>query len=358
MIASHHHAGRAARVTASAAWIRRVRHGTRAKQVIKLIRCVALCGAVLALAGCVGNIHMSFLNPQGPVARAQAEHFYWVLGIMGVFVAGPIFLALPFLLWRYRYGNRKAVGFAPKWRDNTVINVLTWAGPVAIVIVLGYFVWRDSHKLDPYTPLVSRQPALQVQVIGYDWKWLFIYPKQHIATIGTLVVPVGRPVSFQLTSATVMQSFFIPALGSQIYAMGGMVTQLNLEASNAGKFLGENTMYDGNGFHFEKFVTVAKQPFEFDQWVRRVQATGVPLDHAILSAIGQRDTREQLIEQLPRAAVHGGSVYLTGVTAKLFPRVVKAMLDDTMPEPAAGTGPSPMPLSAPRPATPIKDDHP
>lgn len=305
-------------------------------------RRIAMTAAGLLLGGCSrSGIHMSFLNPQGPVARAEMVHFYWVLGIMAVFVAGPIFLALPFFLWRYRYDNRKPVAYTPKWKDNVPINVLTWAGPVLIVCVLGFFVWRDSHKLDPYKPLASNQPALQLQVIGYDWKWLIIYPKQHIAMIGTMVMPVGRPLSIQLTSATVMKSFFIPALGSQIYAMSGMVTRLNLEAGNAGRFLGEDTMYDGNGFHDEKFTAVAVSPDQFKAWVRHVQATGVPLDRGILKVISMRTTREQMIASLPAAAVRGGNVYLTGVTAGLFPRVVKAMQDDTSPVvPLAGT-PSP-----------------
>ncbi|HEU5443742.1 MAG TPA: ubiquinol oxidase subunit II, partial [Steroidobacteraceae bacterium] len=238
-------------------------------------RCIAGAAFPLLLGGCAGDEHMSFLDPQGPVAHAQMVHFYWVLGIMAVFVAGPIFLLLPLLLWRYRYGN-SAARYAPKWRDNGVIVLLTWGGPILIVCVLGFLVWRDSHRLDPYKPLPSSQPPLQVQVIGYDWKWLFIYPDRGIATIGTFALPVGRPVTLHLTSATVMQSFFIPALGGQIYAMGGMVTQLNLEASREGRFLGENTMYNGNGFHFEKFVAVAKPPAQFDAWVREVRTTGAP----------------------------------------------------------------------------------
>ncbi|MGH8191760.1 MAG: hypothetical protein ACREP2_09970 [Rhodanobacteraceae bacterium] len=308
-------------------------------------RCVAMCAVLLTLSACVGNEHMSFLDPQGPVAHAQMVHFYWVLGIMAVFVAGPIFLALPFILWRYRYTNQ-AARYTPKWRDNGLITFLTWAGPVAIVIVLGFFVWRDARKLDPYTPLASNQPTLQVQVIGYDWKWLFIYPDQHIATIGTFAVPVGRPVSIHLTSATVMQSFFIPALGSQIYAMGGMVTQLNLQASNPGCLLGENTMYNGNGFHFQKFTAIAMQPGAFTAWVRKVKQNGVPLDAKLLDAIGRRNTREQLVASLPPVASHHGSFYFTGVSADLFPHVVEAMKNGTSPTVPAVGAPITEPLQA------------
>lgn len=321
--------------------------------MVRWARCIGVAVIPLLLGACAGNEHMSFLDPQGPVAHAQMVHFYWVLGIMAVFVAAPIFLVLPLLLWRYRYGNT-AARYTPKWRDNGVIVLMTWGGPILIVCALGFLVWRDSHRLDPYKPLPSSQPALQVQVIGYDWKWLFIYPDQGIATIGTFVMPVGRPVTLHLTSATVMQSFLIPALGGQIYAMGGMVTQLNLEARHEGQFLGENTMYNGNGFHFEKFVAVAKQPADFNAWVREVRTTGMPLDQRILAMISQSNTREQLVTQLPRAAVHGTDVYLTGVTADLFRRVVETVMAGTLPEqPAAGSKgrKGHVPVSAPTSAT-------
>lgn len=293
---------------------------------IRWVLCEALLLAgAFVLAGCSGSEHMTFLNPQGPVAQAQMAHFYWVLGIMAVFVAGPIFLLLPLILWRYRYGNKTAK-YTPKWRDSKLLVLANWGGPVLIVCALGFFVWRDSNKLDPYASLASKQPALQVQVIGYDWKWLFIYPEQGIATIGTLALPVGRPVTFHLTSATVMQSFFIPALGSQIYAMGGMVTRLNLEASQPGCLLGENTMYNGNGFHFQKFTAIAMQPGAFAAWVRKVRENGVPLDAKLLDAIGRRSTRAQLVASLPLAVSHNGSLYFTGVSTKLFPHVVEAMM--------------------------------
>src|SRR5699024_2803058 len=141
--------------------------------------------------------------------------------------------------------------------------------------------------------------ALRVQVIGYDWKWLFIYPDQGIATVGKLVMPAKRPVSLQLTSATVMQSFFIPALGSQIYAMGGMVTQLNLQADKSGRFLGENTMYNGKGFRAQRFSAVATTPSDFSKWVASVRARGTPLDAHILKIIARRSTRAQLVSALP-----------------------------------------------------------
>ena len=281
---------------------------------------------VLILCGCAGSTHLSFLDPQGPIAAAQRSHFYWVLGIMAVLVAGPIFVLLPLFVWRYRYGNT-ASRYKPKWQYSRLLEIMSWTGPILIVIVLASFVWRDTHKLDPYKPLASGQAPLQVDVIGYDWKWLFIYPDLGIASIGTLALPTARPVSLHLTSATVMQSFFIPSLGSQIYAMGGMVTQLNLMASEPGASLGENTMYSGGGFYQQKFTAHAMVPADFEAWVGKVRATGMPLDSRNLQAIARPGTRSDLIAALPDARSTDGDVYFNGVSRSLFPAVVMATMD-------------------------------
>lgn len=299
---------------------------TKPGRAIAFGRWVALCAALLMLSACAGSTHLSFLDPQGPVADAQRWHFYWVLGIMAVLVAGPIFLLLPLFIWRYRYGN-KVARYAPRWSYSRLLEIMSWTGPILIVIVLSFFVWRDAHKLDPYKPLASGQAPLKVEVIGYDWKWLFIYPDQGIASIGTLALPTGRPVLLHLTSATVMQSFFIPALGSQIYVMGGMVTQLNLQASQPGASLGENTSYSGAGFHQQKFTAQAMSPADFEVWMGKVRATGMPLDAQNLQAIAQPSTRSELIAALPAARSMGGDVYFNGVSRSLFPAVVMATMD-------------------------------
>lgn len=271
-------------------------------------------------------MHLSFLDPQGPIADAQHSHFYWVTGIMAVLVAGPIFVLLPFFVWRYRYGN-KSSRYAPGWANSRLLAAMSWAGPIVIVIVLAFFVWRDAHRLDPYKPLASDEAPLRIEVIGYDWKWLFIYPDQGIASIGTMALPTNRPVSLHITSATVMQSFFIPALGSQIYAMGGMVTQLNLQASMAGASLGENTMYNGDGFHQQKFTAQAMSPAAFATWVGKVRTTGMPLNAQTLQVIGQRGTRSELIAALPGTRAMNGDIYFNGVSRSLFPAVVTATME-------------------------------
>ncbi len=317
-------------------------------------RWTVLGALVLMLAACGGHTHLSFLDPQGPVANAQRWHFYWVLAIMAVLVAGPIFLLTPLIVWRYRYGKKKSK-YTPRWRVSWILEITAWGGPILIVVALGFFVWRDTHKLDPYKPLASSQAPLRVQVIGYDWKWMFIYPQQGIASIGTLALPAGRPVSMEITSATVMQSLFIPALGSQIYAMGGMVSQLNLQASKPGKFLGENTMYNGNGFHHQQFTAAAMTPAHFKAWVRKVRTTGIALNAQTLRIIERRDKRSDLIAALPQARVKSmhGNVYLTDVKNTLFPAVVMAIMNGrrTLPQSAFAH-----PHLAPR--SPGSDAHP
>jgi cytochrome o ubiquinol oxidase subunit 2 len=289
--------------------------------------------AALMLAGCSGDTHLSFLDPQGPVASAQRWDFVVALAVLVVFVAIPVFVLTPWFLWRYRYGARSS-RYTPKWNFSGPLEIAFWAGPVVIVVLLAIIVWRDTHALDPYKPLASDQPALRVQVIGYDWKWLFIYPDQGIASIGVFALPVGRPVAMQLTSATVMQSLHIPALGSQIYAMGGMVTQLHLQADRPGRSLGENNMYNGNGFHQQRFTAVAMTPEGFNAWASEVRSNGIALNEQSLKVISQRSTRAELIAALSQPRSPDGNVYFSGATAALFPAVVMATMGGTMVAPA------------------------
>lgn len=285
------------------------------------------------LAGCSAQTHLSFLDPQGPVAAAQRHHFAEVLIVLLVFVAIPVFVLTAGFLWRYRFGA-KASRYAPHWNYSGLLEIASWTGPVVIVVVLSIMVWRATAALDPYKPLASDQPALRVQVIGYDWKWLFIYPDEGIASIGVLALPVGRPMAMQLTSATVMQSLHIPALGSQIYAMGGMVTQLHLQADRPGQSMGENNMYNGNGFHQQRFTAVAMTPERFNAWAADIRSNGLALNAQSLKVISQRSTPAELFAALSQPKSPDGNVYFSGVTAALFPAVVMATMAGTTAVPA------------------------
>ncbi len=218
------------------------------------------------------------MNHAGPIAASQWR-LYVIVGIVLVFVAGPVLLLTPLIAWHYRLSN-KHNAFRPNWDFSWTLEGFIWIPPTGIVIGLGFLLWHYTHALDPYRPLASDQPALEVQAVGLDWKWLFIYPDQRIATVNQLVIPVGRPVHISLTSGTVMQSLLIPQLAGQIYAMAGMTTQLNLAASRPGVYRGENTQFNGAGFQNEKFDVVALPPADYDRWVARVRASAHPLDAA------------------------------------------------------------------------------
>lgn len=250
-----------------------------------------IAGATIALSalssGCA-ETHSSFLHPYGPVAAAQRSLFFSVIGWMMIVVV-PVFVLLPWFAWRYRRRNA-ASAYRPQWAFSWTLEVLIWGIPVIIVAILAYGVWTTQNALDPYRPLASSKPPLEIQVVGLDWKWLFVYPEQAIATVGVVAMPVDRPVHFTLTSATVMQSFFIPSLGSQIYAMAGMKTQLNLLADRSGAIEGKNTQFNGMGFQNQNFLVKALPKGDFERWVATVRTTGQPLDNSTYAVLSERST--------------------------------------------------------------------
>jgi len=234
------------------------------------------------LSGCAA-LKLGVMNHAGPIAASQ-WHLYVIVGIVLAFVAGPVLLLTPLIAWHYRLSNKHSA-FRPEWGFSWTLEGFIWIPPIGIVIGLSVVLWHYTHVLDPYRPIASNQPALQVQAVGLDWKWLFIYPDERIAAINQMVIPVGRPVHISLTSGTVMQALLIPQLAGQIYAMARMTTQLNLATSRAGVFRGENTQFNGTGFQNEKFNVIALPPAAYDRWVAQVRASAHPLDAAAFAAL-------------------------------------------------------------------------
>jgi cytochrome o ubiquinol oxidase subunit 2 len=241
----------------------------------------------LFLSGC-GALKLGVMNHAGPIAASQWR-LYVIVGIVLVFVAGPVLLLTPIIAWHYRLSN-KHHAFRPKWNFSWTLEGFIWIPPIGIVIGLAFVLWDYTHALDPYRRLASDQPALEVQAVGLDWKWLFIYPDKGIATINQLAMPVGRPVHISLTSGTVMQALLIPRLAGQIYAMAGMTTQLNLAASRAGVYRGENTQFNGTGFQNEKFDAIALSPPDYEQWVAHARASARPLDAAAYAELLEKSS--------------------------------------------------------------------
>ncbi len=191
----------------------------------------------------------------------------------------PTMIATVAFAWWFRRGNSKAT-YRPDWEYSGAIEMVVWAIPALTIMLLGGIAWIGSHALDPSKPLQSNVPPLKVEVVSLDWKWLFIYPDQGIATVNQLVVPAGTPVSFRLTSATVWNSFFVPQMGTMIYTMPRMTTHLNLQADRPGAYNGLSSHFSGDGFPGMQFQVQALPPDQFAMWAQGAHGSALKLDGA------------------------------------------------------------------------------
>jgi cytochrome o ubiquinol oxidase subunit 2 len=218
------------------------------------------------------------LDPQGPIAAAEKLLMINSTAIMLVVVV-PVIVATLAFAWWYRASNARASRSSNESYEGRLEFVL-WSIPALIVMLLGGVIWISSHQLDPKAPIPANAQPLRVDVVALDWKWLFIYPDQGVAAVNQLVIPAETPIKFRLTSATVMNSFFIPQLGSQIYTMGGMTTHLNLLADRPGEFPGFSANFSGDGFSEMRFIAKAVPAGDFNGWLSQVRSTGSALDEA------------------------------------------------------------------------------
>ena len=225
-----------------------------------------------ALAGCSGGV----LDPRGPIADANSKILLNAVEIMLMIVVPTIIAALVFAWW-FRATNTRA-HYQPEWAYSGRIELIVWSIPTLVILFLGGVIWIGSHQLDPYKPLPSKTKPLEVQVVSLDWKWLFIYPEHGVASVNELVVPAEVPVHFSLTSATVMNMFFVPQLGTMIATMNGMVTQLHLQADHVGDYYGQSAQFSGDGFSGMNFTVRAVTADAFAQWVAMAQQAGPALD--------------------------------------------------------------------------------
>ncbi len=185
-----------------------------------------------------------------------------------------------YFAWKYRDTQNHEI-YAPKWAHSNKIEAVVWAVPIVIVVILGVITWQSTQELDPYKPIEGKGEHLTVEVVSLNWKWLFIYPEQGIATVNELVFPANVPVEYKITSESTMNSFFIPQLGSQIYSMAGMETKLHLIANEPGTFKGFSANYSGAGFTGMKFNAIATPTkADFNQWVEQVKTNANSLTHA------------------------------------------------------------------------------
>jgi cytochrome o ubiquinol oxidase subunit 2 len=237
----------------------------------------------------LGGCRLDVLSPAGDVGMHERSLIYIAMALMSVVVVPVIALTLWFA-WRYRASNTKAT-YAPKWSHSTAIEAVMWGIPCVIIAILGWITWTSTHKLDPYRPLESQVKPVTIEAVSLDWKWLFIYPDYGVASVNQIAFPVDTPVNFRITSGSVMNAFFIPRLGSQIYAMAGMQTKLHLIAREQGSYEGLSSNYSGAGFSDMHFKAVATSEQGFQDWIRQAKAAPAALDVAAYQALEQPSER-------------------------------------------------------------------
>ena len=238
--------------------------------------------ATLLLGGCETVV----LDPQGPIGIAEKTILIDSLAIMLAIVVPTIAATLAFAWW-FRASNTKAT-YLPDFAYSGRLELIVWSIPLLTIMLLGGVIWIGSHDLDPAKPLASDTPALEIQGVSLDWKWLFIYPNQSVASVNQLVVPAGVPIHFSLTSASVMTAFFIPQLGSMIYTMNGMATQLNLRTDAPGSFLGLASHYSGAGFSDMHFEVQAVPAERFAAWLEAARGSGPTLDDGSYATLAKQ----------------------------------------------------------------------
>jgi cytochrome o ubiquinol oxidase subunit 2 len=263
----------------------RALHSLGRRRVRRAARLAPPLASFLLLAGCSGGV----LDPAGPVGADGASILIDATVIMLAIVIPTILLAF-WMAWHYRASNTRAE-YLPYWSYSGRIEAIVWSIPILTIMFIGGVIWIGTYRLDPFRPLDSKTPPLEVQVVSLDWKWLFIYPRQGIATVNELVVPAGTPVHFSITSASVFNAFFIPQLGSMIYAMPGMVSQLHLQADNAGQLRGISAQFSGDGFADMDFQVRSVPAGEFGTWATSVGSSAPALDRSAYAVLMRQSQR-------------------------------------------------------------------
>ena len=237
-------------------------------------------GLSLLLLAVLSGCNTVVMNPAGDIAKQQADLITISVLLMLIIIV-PVMLLTVFFAWKYRKSANEQ--YEPDWDHSTKLELVIWGAPLLIIIALGLITWISTHKLDPYRPLERLDenrpiPAgtkvLEVQVVSLDWKWLFIYPEQGIATVNELVTPIDTPIRFKLTSSTVMNAFYIPTLAGMIYTMPAMETTLNAVLNKTGEYKGMSSNFSGDGFSHMKFAYRGTTQADFDTWVAKVKASG------------------------------------------------------------------------------------
>ena len=272
---------------------------------------------------------MNILDPQGPIGAADKTILIDSIAIMLAIVV-PTIIAIFAFAWYFRKSNTRAF-YWPDWEYSGRLELVVWSIPALTIILLGGVAWIGSHQLDPAKPVAGTGQGITIQAVSLDWKWLFIYPDQRIATLNSVTVPVGAPLHFQLTSASVMNVFFIPQLGSMIYTMNGMVTHLNLRADQEGNLQGLSAHFSGDGFPEMLFDVHVISPLDFPNWV----ATTAKSDN-VLNADSYKQLKQQFVETGRPTCRLDDPLLFHDIATQKIPPGPGPQLTDNIARPASG----------------------
>lgn len=286
---------------------------------------------VAAIATAVSYLHgrdIAVLNPKGSIGHSE-QRLIITATLLMLIVVIPVFILTFFIAWRYREGNKNAT-YMPDWDHDFKLEFTWWALPGLIILILSVITWRSSHQLDPFRPIASSKPPITIQVVALQWKWLFIYPAQNIATVNYVQFPAATPINFEITSDAPMNSFWIPSLGGQVYAMAGMRTSMHLMADGTGSYDGVSANLSGRGFAGMKFLATSSTSDEFSSWVASVRHEPKVLN---------QDTYDQLSKPTENNPVS----YYSSQDANLYDNIINkfmmpADIQQSMPVSAAHYG--------------------
>jgi cytochrome o ubiquinol oxidase subunit II len=259
--------------------------GSRRKLILLLLPVVVL---VVVAVWYLSRTNIPVMEPAGQIG-AKERNLIWMGVGLSVLVVIPVYVMTIAIALKYNERNHrtKKIQYSPDWDRSRLFEGLWWGIPIVIIGILSVITWCSSHSLDPYRPLDATVRPVTLEVVALDWKWLFIYPQQNVASVNMLEVPENTPINFDITSDTVMNSFWIPQLGSQIYAMPGMSTQLHLEANKLGTFAGSSANISGVGFAHMTFTTKSVSAADFNKWLAHAHASQHSLDTASYNQLAQ-----------------------------------------------------------------------
>lgn len=258
------------------------------------------------------NNNIQVMNPKGLIATKQKWLILVASAIMCLVVI-PVFIMIPLFYWKYREGNKNAK-YRPDWGHSTIAELIWWGIPCIMILVLGILTWKSTFELNPYKVIESEKKSLNIQVVALDWKWLFIYPEQGIATVNYVQFPKDTPLTFSISADAPMNSFWIPQLGGQIYAMPGMTTKMNLIANEEGNFRGVSANISGKGFAGMMFRAVSSTEEAFNHWISEVRSSGEFLS-------------EEVYRDLAKPSENHPVTFYSGVSDDLFNQIVMKYME-------------------------------